>query len=112
MPLPDSFKIQDLVVLQLNNAFLSFLFSFLLTVYAKDGGLPPNYAKAAVRIRVLDENDNTPFFGRFYYSIEVPENLEAIPLFTLRANDQDAGENGKMNYKLTGENQHFLQNCL
>lgn len=115
MALTDSFKIQDLVILQLNNAFLffSFFFSFLLTVYAKDGGLPPNYAKATVRIRVLDENDNTPFFGRFYYSIEVPENLEAIPLFTLRANDQDAGENGKMNYKLTGENlcfNTFLEN--
>lgn len=73
------------------------------TVYAKDGGLPPNYAKATVRIRVLDENDNTPNFGRFYYSIEVPENLEAMPLFTLRANDQDSGESGIINYKITSE---------
>lgn len=73
------------------------------TVYAKDGGLPPNYAKATVRIRVLDENDNTPYFGRLYYSIEVPENLEAMPLFTLRANDQDSGENGIINYKITGD---------
>lgn len=77
---------------------------FVLTVYAKDGGLPPNYAKAAVRIRVLDENDNAPFFGRLYYSIEVPESLEALPLFTLRATDQDAGESGEMNYKITGDN--------
>lgn len=79
-------------------------FLYALTVYAKDGGLPPNYAKATVRIRVLDENDNAPSFGRLYYSIEVPENLEALPLFTLRATDQDAEENGKMNYKITGEN--------
>lgn len=81
-----------------------FFSHYALAVYAKDGGLPPNYAKATVRIRVLDENDNSPFFGRLYYSIEVPENLEALPLFTLRATDQDAEENGKMNYKITGEN--------
>lgn len=84
------------------------VFFSVLTVYAKDGGLPPNYAKATVRIRVLDENDNAPFFGRLYYSIEVPENLEALPLFTLRATDQDAGDSGEVNYKITGEN---LFNC-
>ncbi|XP_029302997.1 protocadherin-16-like [Cottoperca gobio] len=74
---------------------------YTVTVYAKDEGLPPNYAKATVRIRVLDENDNAPFFGRLYYSIEVPENLEALPLFTLRATDQDTGDSGQMNYKIT-----------
>ncbi|XP_073341439.1 protocadherin-16-like [Pagrus major] len=74
---------------------------YTVTVFAKDGGLPPNYARATVRIRVLDENDNPPFFGRLYYSIEVPENLEAMPLFTLRATDQDAGDNGEINYKIT-----------
>lgn len=52
---------------------------------------------------MLDENDNTPYFGRLYYSIEVPENLEAMPLFTLRAHDQDSGESGIINYKITGE---------
>ncbi|XP_041796788.1 protocadherin-16-like [Chelmon rostratus] len=74
---------------------------YTMTVYAKDGGLPPNYAKATVRISVLDENDNAPFFGRLYHSIEVPENLEALPLFTLRATDQDAGDSGEINYKIT-----------
>lgn len=73
-----------------------------MAVYAKDGGLPPNYAKATVRIRVLDENDNVPVFGRQYYSIEVPENLEALSLFTLRATDPDAGASGELNYKIAG----------
>lgn len=76
---------------------------FSPSVYAKDGGLPPNYAKATVRIRVLDENDNAPVFGRLYYSIEVPENLDALLLFTLRATDQDEGDNGEMNYRISGE---------
>uniref|UniRef100_A0AAX7TEQ5 Protocadherin-16 n=1 Tax=Astatotilapia calliptera TaxID=8154 RepID=A0AAX7TEQ5_ASTCA len=74
---------------------------YTVTVSAKDGGLPPNYAKATVRIKVTDVNDNAPVFGRLYYSIEVPENLEALPLFTLRATDQDAGDNGRINYKIT-----------
>ncbi|GLD53497.1 protocadherin-16-like protein, partial [Lates japonicus] len=74
---------------------------YTVTVYAKDGGLPPNYAKATVRIQVLDENDNVPVFGRLYYSIEVPENLEALPLFTLRATDPDAGDSGETNYRIT-----------
>lgn len=76
----------------------------VLAVYAKDSGLPPNYARATVRIRVLDENDNPPVFGRLYYSIEVPENLEALPLFTLRATDPDAGDSGDMIYRITGGN--------
>ncbi|XP_071379690.1 protocadherin-16-like [Centroberyx affinis] len=73
---------------------------YTVTVYAKDGGIPPNYAKATVKIRVLDENDNAPVFGRLYYSIEVPENLEPLPLFTLRATDQDMGDSGEMNYRI------------
>lgn len=78
-------------------------FHFGPTVYAKDGGLPPNYAKATVRIKVLDENDNAPAFGRLYYSLEVPENQEPAALFTLRATDQDTGLSGEMNYRITGE---------
>ncbi|XP_017271790.1 protocadherin-16 [Kryptolebias marmoratus] len=73
---------------------------YAVTVYAKDGGLPPNYAKATVRIKILDVNDNAPVFGRLYYSIDVPENLEALPLFTLKATDLDAGKGGKINYRI------------
>ncbi|XP_069563501.1 protocadherin-16-like [Brachyistius frenatus] len=74
---------------------------YVVTVYAKDGGLPPNYAKATVRIKLLDVNDNAPVFGRLFYSIEVPENQEALPLFTLRATDPDAGDSGEINYRIT-----------
>ncbi|CAB1348868.1 unnamed protein product [Coregonus sp. 'balchen'] len=70
-------------------------------VYARDGGVPPNFARASVRIRVLDENDNAPAFSRLYYSLEVPENMEAVELFTLRATDLDTGDSGEMTYKIT-----------
>ncbi|CAG6000189.1 unnamed protein product [Menidia menidia] len=77
---------------------------YIVTVYAKDGGLPPNYAKATVKIRVLDVNDNAPVFGRLYYTIEVPENMEALPLFTLRAIDTDTGDSGEINYRIAAGN--------
>lgn len=56
-----------------------------------------------MRITVLDENDNKPAFGRVYYSLDVPENLEPVTLFTLRATDTDSGERGLVQYKITGE---------
>lgn len=71
-------------------------------MYAKDGGLPANFATATVRITVLDENDNEPTFGSSYYNLEVPENQDPVELFTLRATDQDAGANGKIKYWITG----------
>ncbi|XP_064208725.1 protocadherin-16 isoform X3 [Anguilla rostrata] len=74
---------------------------YTVTVYAKDGGLPPNFSKATVRIEVLDENDNAPVFSRSLHSLEVPENLEPVALFTLRATDQDAGNGGDVEYRIT-----------
>uniref|UniRef100_A0AAR2J6I9 Cadherin domain-containing protein n=1 Tax=Pygocentrus nattereri TaxID=42514 RepID=A0AAR2J6I9_PYGNA len=74
---------------------------YTVTVYVKDGGFPPNFAKATVHITVLDENDNRPAFGRVYYSLEVPENLEPVTLFTLRATDLDSGDSGLVQYKIT-----------
>uniref|UniRef100_A0A673ZTN7 Protocadherin-16 n=1 Tax=Salmo trutta TaxID=8032 RepID=A0A673ZTN7_SALTR len=74
---------------------------YTLTVYARDGGVPPNFARASVKIQVLDENDNAPAFSRLYYSLEVPENMEPVELFTLRAIDLDTGDSGEMTYKIT-----------
>uniref|UniRef100_A0A8C1IL44 Protocadherin-16 n=1 Tax=Cyprinus carpio TaxID=7962 RepID=A0A8C1IL44_CYPCA len=74
---------------------------YTVTVYAKDGGIPPNFAKAQVHITVLDENDNAPAFGQQHYSLEVPENQEPVELFTLKAKDLDTGESGRLEYKIT-----------
>ncbi|XP_062309019.1 protocadherin-16 [Osmerus eperlanus] len=74
---------------------------YTLTVYAKDGGLPPNFAKAVVRVSVQDENDNAPAFGRPWYTLEVPENQPAVELCTLRASDPDTGANGDLEYRIT-----------
>uniref|UniRef100_A0A6Q2Z7J2 Protocadherin-16 n=1 Tax=Esox lucius TaxID=8010 RepID=A0A6Q2Z7J2_ESOLU len=76
---------------------------YSLTVYARDGGMPPNFARASVRIQVLDENDNAPVFSRLYHSLEVPENMQPVELFTLRATDLDALDSGDITYKITGD---------
>ncbi|KAG5844636.1 hypothetical protein ANANG_G00164590 [Anguilla anguilla] len=42
-----------------------------------------------------------PVFSRSLHSLEVPENLEPVALFTLRATDQDAGNGGDVEYRIT-----------
>ncbi|KAI4894375.1 hypothetical protein NFI96_017390, partial [Prochilodus magdalenae] len=74
---------------------------YTVTVYAKDGGMPPNFAKATVHITVLDENDNAPVFGRLQYSLELPENLQPVELFIIKATDQDSGDGGRLEYRIS-----------
>ncbi|XP_074864859.1 protocadherin-16 isoform X1 [Carettochelys insculpta] len=70
----------------------------ILTVYARDGGLPSNLAKVMVRILVGDENDHAPLFESKTCSLVVPENQSRVVLYTLRATDPDTGENGRLEY--------------
>ncbi|KAJ7421755.1 hypothetical protein WISP_41297 [Willisornis vidua] len=72
----------------------------VLTVYARDAGLPPSLAKATVRITVGDENDHTPHLESESCSVEVPENQSRVALYTLRATDPDGGENGRLEYQV------------
>lgn len=75
-----------------------------LPVYARDGGLPPNFAKAVVRVEVQDVNDNAPVFAKPWYGLEVPENQEPVELCFLKATDPDSGTNGELEYRITGGN--------
>lgn len=79
----------------------------LFVVYAKDGGLPPNFAKALVRVEVQDVNDNAPVFARLWYGLEVPENQTPVELCFLKATDPDSGPGGELEYQITGENRVF-----
>ncbi|XP_078514848.1 protocadherin-16 [Lissotriton helveticus] len=73
---------------------------YIITVYAKDGGVPPHMAKATVKVTVGDENDHTPAFQGDSGYLEVPENQGRVVLLTLRATDSDAGENGRVEYHI------------
>lgn len=72
-------------------------------VYARDTGLPPSLTKATVWIIVGDENDHAPHLESESFSVEVPENQSRVALYTLRATDPDAGENGRLEYRVAGE---------
>lgn len=79
----------------------------LSSVYARDGGLPPNFAKALVRVEVQDVNDNAPVFAKLWYGLEVPENQAPVQLCFLKATDPDTGSGGELEYRITGENRVF-----
>ncbi|KAM9332564.1 protocadherin-16 [Pholidichthys leucotaenia] len=74
---------------------------YTLTVYARDGGLPPNFAKAVVRVEVQDVNDNAPVFAKSWYGLEVPENQAPAELCVLKATDPDPGPGGELEYRIT-----------
>ncbi|XP_062910893.1 protocadherin-16-like [Mobula hypostoma] len=81
----------------------------LVTVYAKDGGVPPNVATVTICIKVQDENDNSPQFDKDVYQLQVPENQNRMMLFTIKATDKDSGENGHVEYGIIegDPNGHF-----
>ncbi|XP_059102157.1 protocadherin beta-6-like [Peromyscus eremicus] len=72
-----------------------------LTVIAVDGGSPPKSGTTAVRIEVVDINDNAPQFVQSLYEVQVPENspLNAL-IVTVSARDLDEGMNGNVAYSL------------
>ncbi|XP_061557950.1 LOW QUALITY PROTEIN: protocadherin-16-like [Phycodurus eques] len=74
---------------------------YILTVYARDRGLPPNFAKATVRVEVEDVNDNAPVFAQPWYGLEVPENHAPVELCFLKATDPDSGGGGELEYRIT-----------
>ncbi|MEQ2182089.1 hypothetical protein GOODEAATRI_018501 [Goodea atripinnis] len=72
----------------------------LSSVYARDGGLPPNFAKAVVHVEVQDVNDNVPVFAKSSYELEVPENQAPVELCFIKATDPDLGPGGQLEYRI------------
>ncbi|MXQ90966.1 hypothetical protein E5288_WYG005574 [Bos mutus] len=70
-----------------------------LTLTALDGGSPPRYGTAQVRIEVVDINDNAPQFQQLLYKVHIPENSPVGSLVvTVSASDVDSGLYGKISY--------------
>ncbi|XP_059030817.1 protocadherin beta-16 [Mustela lutreola] len=73
----------------------------VLTLTALDGGSPPRYGIAQVRVEVVDSNDNAPEFGQPIYKVHIPENSPVGSLVvTVSASDLDSGVYGKISYTL------------
>uniref|UniRef100_A0A673UQM7 Cadherin domain-containing protein n=1 Tax=Suricata suricatta TaxID=37032 RepID=A0A673UQM7_SURSU len=70
-----------------------------LTLTALDGGSPPRFGTALIRIQVLDINDNIPEFVQSIYKVQVPENSPVGSLVVaVSARDLDTGTNGEIVY--------------
>ncbi|XP_066601005.1 protocadherin-like wing polarity protein stan [Prorops nasuta] len=74
---------------------------YLLTVTARDGGIPPLSDTTDVEISITDVNDNPPTFEAPQYQGSVPEDvLVGTSVVRLSATDADFGLNGRVRYTL------------
>ncbi|XP_067407966.1 protocadherin-23 [Emydura macquarii macquarii] len=80
-----------------------------IKVLVRDSGTPSLSSTATIICKVLDENDYTPKFllpaSELPASeIQIPENEESAIVYTARAVDLDAGNNGTLRYRIIGGN--------
>ncbi|KAK2725567.1 cadherin-related tumor suppressor-like [Artemia franciscana] len=83
---------------------------YIFVVQAQDTGRPSLFSTVTVYFNVLDLNDNSPVFDPMGYNDEVFENITVgTTLLRVSATDQDSGNNGKLEFKITGgdEEKHF-----
>ncbi|XP_017571735.1 protocadherin-1 isoform X2 [Pygocentrus nattereri] len=72
-----------------------------LSIKVIDGGTPPRYSSALLRITITDTNDNVPKFERSHYEGELAENTPVgQSVLQVKANDDDLGANGQVTYSL------------
>ncbi|XP_077340579.1 cadherin EGF LAG seven-pass G-type receptor 2 [Lithobates pipiens] len=83
-----------------------------LRIRAQDGGRPPlSNVTGLVTVQVLDVNDNTPVFVSGPFQAAVLENSPlGYSVLQVQALDADAGENSRLEYRLTGESGPFSIN--
>lgn len=75
--------------------------SYQMTISCSDQGLPPQTTAAQLKVRVLDENDNTPTFARQRYEVTIEENRDpGLSVVQVSATDRDTGLNGEIVYSL------------
>ncbi|XP_068136139.1 protocadherin Fat 4 [Hyperolius riggenbachi] len=81
--------------------------SYSLVVQSSDRGSNPRTDTATVSITLTDVNDVIPKFELSPYSVNVPENLEALPKVILQvvARDDDQGLNSRLTYALAAGNE-------
>ncbi|XP_015266623.1 PREDICTED: protocadherin gamma-A12-like [Gekko japonicus] len=86
-----------------------------ITVTAMDHGTPPLSASITIPLRILDTNDNPPFFPETVYTSYIMENNpRGASIFSLKADDPDWGENSRITYSIVeeGVKDSQLSSCL
>ncbi|KAK3099997.1 hypothetical protein FSP39_013258 [Pinctada imbricata] len=75
--------------------------TYLIPIRAHDLGEKSQSATTTVKVTLLDVNDNVPKFIPEIYEIKLREDLPlGVVVATLKAEDLDLGENGKIKYQL------------
>ncbi|XP_061135331.1 protocadherin gamma-A11-like isoform X39 [Syngnathus typhle] len=70
-----------------------------LLLTALDGGSPQRSGTVAIRVTVLDANDNAPVFSQSVYKASLPENsAPGTIVINVSATDADEGVNGNVSY--------------
>ena len=82
---------------------------YTLLIKAEDQGVVTERksSTATVKITVKDENDNRPQFTKKFYTFTVEENINVQhhPVIAeIKATDADSGQNGVVQYSITGGN--------
>ena len=80
-------------------------FLYLFSVVANDSGSPSLSNYTNVLVRVLDSNDNRPYFTSPEYRITVSSEVSVgTTVVTVAAFDNDVGLNGELTYTITSGN--------
>ncbi|XP_041442048.1 protocadherin gamma-B5 isoform X26 [Xenopus laevis] len=80
-----------------------------ITIQATDKGSPPLSFQKAIRLDILDINDNPPVFKKSTYVAYVPENNQpGASIYSIQAIDKDTEENGKLYYSIITSNTEEL----
>ncbi|XP_030622040.1 protocadherin-19 isoform X2 [Chanos chanos] len=72
-----------------------------LTIQAEDSGFPPLKSTKSFAVKIMDENDNPPYFTKPHYQAMVLENnVPGAFLLAVSAKDPDLGMNGTVSYEI------------
>ncbi|KAK6640052.1 hypothetical protein RUM43_008329 [Polyplax serrata] len=84
--------------------------SYLLTVTARDGGVPSLSDTTDVEITVKDVNDNAPVFSSAMYTGVVSEDaLVGTSVLQVQATDIDSGLNGRIKYSFNPPGSNVIE---
>ncbi|KAL3878334.1 hypothetical protein ACJMK2_030697, partial [Sinanodonta woodiana] len=79
--------------------------TFNIIIVAADGGNPPNVVTHPFQIKVNDLNDEAPNFGLYNMTFYIEENVQiGAVVGMVKADDKDAGENGRVSYYIIAGN--------
>ncbi|XP_035983176.1 LOW QUALITY PROTEIN: protocadherin alpha-8 [Fundulus heteroclitus] len=82
-----------------------FIPQYEFTISAKDAGDPPFLTEKTMRVAVSDVNDNVPDFLSSPYTFYITENNSpGASIFSVKAIDQDDGDNALISYYILRDN--------